>query len=494
MNRLYKFLKRASASFYLGICSSQVRLKFLVVCIAITLTSSLQGQTLNDYLLEAAKNNPGLQASYAQYQAASEQVNQVSLPNPELQAGLFLKPMERFMGNQTTDIRFMQMFPWKGMLASQKEEAYQMGQATYFRYLEKRNQLFLEIKTIWLEMLVRQGEINLIKQTLDYLKQEESLILINYQVGTTGPLNSSSSINTGPMPRQTPSQNSMGMSGMEQLGTSTPSEKQMGQGMSNASMSSTTQDMQRVLQVKLQLNEEETTLKKIRADLEVLKVQFNQLLHRPIESEIVLPEQLDSSSLPYEKEIYLDKIKEGNPMLAMYEAEKSALDQQARMAVLDGLPMLGAGLNYMIFSPRTDNGMPMGGENMVMPMVTLNLPIYRKKIESKVKQTALLRQSMELSQQETENRLTILLATTFRNWEDSNRNLELYKMQMVLIKQQLDLAETGLSTGKSSLLELLQLQKQLIDYQRKVLIATYQGQQSLAQLDALIQNTTLPSN
>lgn len=106
-------------------------------------TQPLQGQSLEEYLLEAAKNNPGLQAAYAQYQATAEQVNQVSIPNPEFQAGVFLRPMERFMGNQSTDLRLMQMFPWRGMLTSQKEEAYQMGQAAYFRFLDKRTNSFL---------------------------------------------------------------------------------------------------------------------------------------------------------------------------------------------------------------------------------------------------------------------------------------------------------------------------------------------------------------
>ena len=72
-------------------------------------TQPLQGQSLEEYLLEAAKNNPGLQAAYAQYQATAEQVNQVSIPNPEFQAGVFLRPMERFMGNQSTDLRLMQI-------------------------------------------------------------------------------------------------------------------------------------------------------------------------------------------------------------------------------------------------------------------------------------------------------------------------------------------------------------------------------------------------
>jgi outer membrane protein TolC len=444
---------------------------------------------LEDYLLEAAKNNPGLQAAYAQYQATAEQVNQVSMPNPEFQAGVFLRPMERFMGNQSTDLRLMQMFPWRGMLTSQKEEAYQMGQAAYFRFLDKKNQLFLEVKSTWLELLLRQGELKLTQQTLDYLNKQESLLLVNYQVGN-------STVPSSPTPNMPQPIRSTG-SGMASMGNASTAESSspgMNLGMPSPSMTSASTGMQGLLQLKLQRNEQETTLMQLQENLAVLKIQFNQLLNRPIDSPVALPEQLDAASLPLEKQAYLEKIKESNPMLAMFDADKSALAQQQKMAQLEGRPMLGAGVNYMTFSPRIENGMPMGGKNMTMPMITLSLPIYRKKIDSKIKEASLLQQAVEFEKKETENRLAMQWAAAFRGWEESRRNLNLYQEQVALIDQQLQLLESGLATGTSSLLDLLQLQQQELEYQRKVLYATYQGHQSLQQLEALIQNSSISSN
>jgi len=268
----------------------------------------------------------------------------------------------------------------------------------------------------------------------------------------------------------------------------------MSLGMPSPSMNSAPIGMSGVLQLKLQLNEQEITLMQLQENQDVLKIQFNQLLNRPIDSPISLPEQLDTASLPLEKQAYLEKIKESNPMLSMFAAEKSALAQQEKMAQLEGRPMLGAGVNYMTFSPRIENGMPMGGNNMTMPMVTLSLPIYRKKIDSKIKEASLLQQAVEFEKKETENRLAMQWATAFRGWEESNRNLNLYQKQVALINQQLQLLESGLATGKSSLLDILQLQQQDLEYQRKVLYATYQGHQSLLQLEALIQNSSISSN
>lgn len=491
MKQLVKVLKGSGCRMQLFPMLTLGKVLGVLLFLSLVGTQPLQAQSLEDYLLEAAKNNPGLQAAYAQYQAKAEQVNQVSMPNPEFQAGVFLQPMERFMGTQSTDLRLMQMFPWRGMLTSQKEEAYLMGQAEYFRFLDKKNQLFLEVKSTWLELLLRQGELKLTQQTIDFLKKQESLLLVTYQVGSLSGLSSP----TPSMPVKQPSGSTdSGMSGMGNAKSPERLSQGMSLEMSTPSMTSTYVGMPALLQLKLQLNEQETILKQLEENLIVLKIQFNQLLNRPIDSIVSLPEQLDVPTLPLEKQDYLEKIKESNPMLSMFAAEKSALVQQEKMAVLEGRPMLGAGVNYVPLSPRLEKGMPMGGDDMVMPMVTLSLPIYRKKIDSKIKETAFLQTAVEMAQKETEIRLAMQWATAFRSWEESNRNLKLYQEQLSLIDQQLQLLESGLATGKNSLLEVLQLQQQDLEYQRKELYATYQGHHSLAQLEALIQNSSIPLN
>ena len=311
MKQLVKVLKASGCRLQFHPMLPLCKVLGVLLFLSLVGTQPLQAQSLEDYLLEAAKNNPGLQAAYAQYQATAEQVNQVSMPNPEFQAGVFLQPMERFMGNQATDFRLMQMFPWRGMLTSQKEEAYLMGQAEYFRFMDKKNQLFLEVKSTWLELLFRQGELKLTQQTIDYLKKQESLMLLNYQVGNSTGLSSP----TPSMPVQQPTRSTgSGMSSMGNASTAESSSQGMSLGMPSPSMNSAFVGMPAVLQLKLQLNEQETILKQLQENLAVLKIQFNQLLNRSIDSPVSLPEEMDKPSLPLEKQAYLEKIKESNPM------------------------------------------------------------------------------------------------------------------------------------------------------------------------------------
>ena len=471
------------------------RINFKVALVALLslllgVTQAVQAQSLEDYLLDAAKNNPSLQAAYAKYQATEEQVNQVSLSNPKIQTGVFLRPMERFMGKQSTESQLMQEFPWFGMLRTQKEEAYQMAQVEYYLFLEEKNQLLLQVRSTWQELMLLQGQEQLTRANLDYLKKYESLALMQFSVGSSQTTTPSLIL---PLAKGTKTASALN-SQMSQMGGSSgnsSSSSTMSAVIPSISMNSSASGMGTVLQIRLQVKELESRLAQFQSNSELLRIQFNQLLNRPAASAIALPVTWDIPQLTLDKQEYLEKILETHPMLAMYTSEKLAFDQQAKMAKLEGKPMLGAGVNYMTFSPRLENGMPMGGENMVMPMVSLSLPIYRKKIGSKIKQVEFLQVATALKQQQTENSLELAWATAFRDWEDSNRQLNLFSEQVDLIQQQIQLLETSFSSGGVSLQELLQTQQQLLEYREKQLIAQYQGHQSLSRLEALFSTNAL---
>jgi outer membrane protein TolC len=274
-----------------------------------------------------------------------------------------------------------------------------------------------------------------------------------------------------------------GMSGNES--SSKTNTSTMNPAMSSAPMGSSASGMNAVLQIRLQIRELENTIEQLQANLEPLHIKFNQLLNREIRAEINLPVHLEKAVLSLEKQEILDSIRQNNPMLAMYQAEIGAYDQQAKMAKLEGRPMLGAGVNYMTFAPRLENDMPMGGENMVMPMVTMTLPIYRKKINSKIKETEFLKESAQLDRQKTENLLAMEWANAFRSWEESERNLRLYEDQILLVNQQIQLLVTSFTSNATGLEEVLRANQQLLEYHQKRINALNQQQQSLAQLEAL---------
>ncbi|MDP3472842.1 MAG: TolC family protein [Algoriphagus sp.] len=487
---LWEKLKNSTFSLQLSDLKFQIsNFKFQIFYLALPLCLSLftyqaKAQSLDDYLIQAAQNNPGLKASYSRYMASMERSGQVALPDPELRVGFFIRPMERFMGNQQADIQLMQMFPWFGMLSAQKEEANYMALAQYQLFLEEKNQLFFQVKSTWYELHRLNEEIRISEENLEYLKKYERLALIKYQAAapTTGGAAPTPSNQTA----STSGSSSAGASSMNSMGATTSQMPTSASSMSSGMGSSGTgSGMSDVLQIRIEMKELESNLSQLEANMEPLQIKFNQLLNRENREEILLSAALSPANLDNGKLEVLENIKASNPMLAMYDSEMAAYDQQARMAKLDGRPMLGAGVNYMPFKPRLEDGMMMGGDNMVMPMVTMTLPIYRKKTNAKIKEAEYLKEATSLTRQKTENLLTMEWANAFRDWEDAERKIRLYTEQVKLVDQTINLLLTAYSNSGRDFTEVLRAQQLLLDYQLKRVNAINQQYQSLAMLEML---------
>ena len=147
--------------------------------------------------------------------------------------------------------------------------------------------------------------------------------------------------------------------------------------------------------------------------------------------------------------------------------------------------MLGAGVNYMPFSPRTEDGMSMGGKDMVMPMVSVTIPIYRKKYDAMYKEAELKQQAVQFRRENTVNQLATQWSQSIRDLDDASRRTALYREQTGLAKQTLNLLMTGYSSDGGSFEEVLRVQQQLLDYQLKLITAIVDQHTTVALLENL---------
>lgn len=448
-------------------------------------------QSLDEYLKVAAENNPELKAYFNEYLASLEKVPQVgALPDPELTMGFFFQPMERFMGNQQADIQLMQMFPWFGMLKTQKDEASKMALAQYEVFQDAKYRLFYQVKNTWYQLYRLEEEIRITEENLEILKQYERLALIRFQsadIGTgSGPSNmqQATSMNSG---SSTSSASSMGgMSGGMTSGTSGKSSSKGGSSMgTSSSMNGGGSGMSDVLRVRIQIKELENTLALLEDSRLPIKAEFNQLLNRDINEVVSIADSLSGSVVSWERQALLDSIMQNNPMLKMLDAEEEAYEAQKKMARLEGRPMLGAGVNYIPFSPRTENGMPMGGNDMVMPMLRLTIPIYRKKYNALQKEAELKQLAVQQRRENTVNQLTTRWSTALRDLDDATRRTKLYREQTDLAGQTLNLLMTSYATDGRDFEEVLRVQQQLLDYQLKLITSIVDQHVTIAMLENL---------
>jgi len=423
---------------------------------------------LEGYLVIAAKNNPGLKASFNEYLAAMEKVPQVgSLSDPQLTMGFFLKPMELVGGNQVADFQLMQMFPWFGTLKAAKDEASMMAKAKFEEFNTAKAELYFKVTSSWYQILKYDQEIKLQRENIALLESIEQIALIKFQnptgsnatseksgsAGMSGNTQTSANSNTGTM---------NGMSGQPDNRNNTQSDEKMASG-SSAGMGAGQSGLTDVLLVKMDILEQKNQLALLLDAKKTEEANFNFLLNREQTSEIVIADSLKMNKLSVEQLTMIDAVMKNNPMLAMLDAESQSYLLMEKKSRKMGMPMLGIGLDYSLVQKRTDNTSMMNGKDMIMPMVSVTLPIYRKKYKAMQNEAKYMYEATVQKKEETVNMLKLQSVQLIQDFNDASRRAELYSELLSLSQKTAGLLLSGYSTGGTAYNEVLQTQYKVLD-------------------------------
>jgi len=134
-----------------------------------------------------------------------------------------------------------------------------------------------------------------------------------------------------------------------------------------------------------------------------------------------------------------------------------------------GYPMIGLGLNYSLISKtQFPMGLPsMNGKDMIMPMVVVTLPIYRKKYIAMRDETELLKTASAQNYEATANALQVEYYQAVQLYQDSKRRIKLYANQYLLASRSFDLLLKSFSVSTSGLTDVLRIRQQTLDYELK---------------------------
>jgi outer membrane protein TolC len=424
-----------------------------------------QTDSLYSYLEIAAKNNPAVQQKFSEYQAALQKVPQVgSLSDPELSLGVFLKPMELVSGNQVADIRLMQMFPWFGVLKYAKDEMSLMANAKFELFRDAKLQVFYDVQQTWYELYKIQKDISISEKNIEILKIIERLAIVRFKAT---PLGSTGTTSSGAVM-------SSGSSGMQSMGgnqsnpgtaTSNKAASPMQAGsMGSASGNSGLSDLYRI---QIETGELENNIALLKNQENTNIARFNSYLNRPAPSPVFTGEILATDSLGLSLIAVSDSILAKNPMLSMLEFEKQSIDARKKMVTAMGYPMVGLGLNYSLISKNAMSTSSMNGKDMVMPMVTVTLPIYRKKYNAMINEADLLKTATSQNYQAEANSLQTEYYKAVQLYQDAQRRVKLYNNQYQLASKSLDLILKSFSTSSSGLTDVLRVRQQTLDYELK---------------------------
>lgn len=464
--------------------------KLLIYILALLLVSvEVSSQTLDDYLVVAAENNPGLKAKYLQYQAALQRVPQAgSLPDPQLSFGLFIMPMERYVGDQVAEISLMQMFPWFGTLSAAKDEMAFMAKAKFEEFNENKAMLFYEVRANWYALSLLDKETAIAKENVELLKTMEQIALAKFKSGGQGSNSSGSSGNMKSSGNQSAGNSGSGMGEMSMQGqsatgnTASQNITQMG-GMNETGGSGSMID---VLRVQIEINDLQNNLALLEDSKTTLSVRFNKLLNRTAKEPIIIADSIKVAQLPLSLADIPENIKNNNPMLKMLEQEEAAYFAKGQMNRKMGLPMVGIGLQYDVFRPRANSESMMNGKNMLMPMISVSIPLWRKKYTASVRESEFMQQSVNAQKQEADNLLMVNYEDALKDYQDAERRVNLYQRQTALANQALNILIVQYTTAGSNFEDVLNMQQQLLDYRFKHLNAIIDGNIAVAMMQRLM--------
>ena len=463
------------------------KILLLIILLVCSVAGYSQLDSLTYYLETAVKNNPTVLQRYNEYQAALQKVPQVgSLPDPQLEIGVFLSPMELISGNQVADIKLMQMFPWFGVIKNAKDEMSLMAKAKFETFRDAKLQVYYDVQRAWFDVYKVRQNIRISEKSIDLLKTIERLTLVKYKSGS---INGSTSVSTSRMSTANSPAVSSGSSGMNGMGgSSTGSTVQSANSSPSTSMSAVSggAGLSDVYQIQIELGDLENNIASLKNEEQVIVARLNSVLNRDLKTQVARVELLPTEPLDI---LYLsvnDSMFQSNPMLGMYRYEQQSLEARKKMQNKMGLPMVGLGVNYTVINKSEMSTSPMNGQDMIMPMVVLTLPIYRNKYKAMQSESAFLKKASEQNYQATVNGLQTEYYEALQLYNDAQRRMKLYTNQSMLAQKSLDILIKTFSSSRSNLTDLLRFRQQLIDYEFKQVEAITDFNKAEARIKRLI--------
>lgn len=373
-----------------------------------------QTDSLQTYIMAAINNNPEVMAKWYAYQAALQGVCPAgTLGDPEVSVNFYTKPMTQVNGKQVASISLMQMFPWFGTMKAAMNEKMWQAETVYQRYREGGVNLAYQVENQWFAMIALKEKMKTIDKQRALLKNIERIALYKFKSPST---------------------------------------------MKGGNMS----DQLRLQAEEARLDEQ---IASVESQLQLMRQQFNLLLHRDTASSLSIPDTIIVREMPA---VSWDEIEKNSPSLTRIKAEGESYIAQSEKARRMGMPMIGLGVQYMLNSKRdalSDGAMEsMNGNDMWMGMVKVTLPIYRRKIKAQRSAASLMKQSADESYSREVDVLRSQYLWIEQRAADVQRKIALYDREMDILDHTLLMMKSEYTAGTTSLTDIIQTQREHINY------------------------------
>lgn len=412
-----------------------------------TIKDSLpEDPALDDYLLFALKNSSALKAAYLSYESALLKAPQVSsLPDPILSYGYFIQEVETRVGPQQQKVGLMQPIPWFGKLSLKESIANHEAQAALYSFLSKKNQLASKVVESYFELAYLEQATEVTEANLELLKRWEQIVTQRYR----------------------------------------------SQGGTQADL----------IKVQVELGKVEDRLQELTELKAPFTARFNSLLNRKSNSTVVVDAEdlrsvpkLTADGLSPSQASLEEELPNHNPELLLLDALSQAKENGVDLANKDFYPDFGIGADYIFVGDRASAGTE-GGDDALVGMFSITLPLYRSKYKARLSQAEKEKDAAKQMKTAKFHELSSELAKTIFEIKDSKRRVRLFRDTLVpKAEESLESTYTAFEAGEASFLELLDTERSVLDFGLSLARAQADLQIANAKLRALLgdfsENTT----
>jgi len=381
--------------------------RLYIILFTLSMFSISNAQQLDILIDEALTNNPEIQTFELKYQVAKEKVNEANtLPNTQLGVGYFVSEPETRTGAQRFKISAKQMLPSFGAITARENYINALADAVYEDITIVKRKLVASVSQSYYNLYALKEKQVVLDENIELLKSYEELALTSVEVGKASAVD--------------------------------------------------------VLRLQMRQNELEQLKQILEQNYLAELTTFINLLNRDKNTEVIIANGL---VMPLDGELINSNNLALHPELLKYDKLYTSVEQSELLNQKESNPMLGFGLDYIAVSERPNMDFSDNGKDIVMPMVSVSIPIFNNKYKSKSKQNELKQQEILAQKESRLNTLETLLDKAIKS---SNSARISYETQTKNLKQAKD-AETILvksyETGTINFNDVLDVQELQLKFQ-----------------------------
>jgi len=385
----------------------------IVFCLA---TIPGRSQSVDSLVNRMLRDNPMLEALRKDYESATYKEGEFKdFPDPMISLGFFPLSVESGLGPQQLQINVTQTLPWNNVLKNRALVAREQADLLKVQYEIAEEDLTLRIQQVYAQIWKVNEEIELLKSRIPLIQAWNRISLSKMSAN--------------------------------QVGASD------------------------VLQIQILLNEIQNYIQILEKQRSSYRINLNRLLG--IDSSIPGEGDELSTELELQTEIRAP-VEPDTEMSQLPDLDRFDQELQLSQAILErnqseGYPTIGLGIEYMVVGKRRDENPRYNGRDMVMPMLSVKLPIYREKYKA-VRQTEKARQaSIHLKKWGKELEIQENIETALLILKTEQENLNFYDDQIEILERTINILYDEYSAKGTKFEELLRLHNQLIDFALKKL-------------------------